>query len=217
MNTQTISMPSHQSNLAIIGGFSGILSIIFYVSAIALSNAIPEKIILIMAFTFPLLWIISFLGLYQLLQLESPTATLPIALIFGIIGSALACTLLVIQRANIIWHQEALAAVSEGQGEELIRAAYRGANRVQAGIDVAFDIFITIAWILFGFNIAKSQRFPSILGWSGSLLAAILLVFNMSTFPNAPAEAGLMDLGPFLGLWALIFYCWFTVVTLKNK
>ena len=84
-------------------------------------------------------------------------------------------------------------------------------------MDVAFDIFITISWILFGLNIAKSKSFNKLLGWTGSIIALGLLVLNMITFPTAPAEAGLFDLGPFLGIWSLIFFIWFVIVVFKKK
>ena len=107
------------------------------------------------------------------------------------------------------------AATEEAQA--LLKASFRGTNRVQAGMDVAFDIFITIAWFLFGINIARSAHFNKLLGWMGCLLAAGLLTLNMISFPTAPAEAGLFDLGPFLGIWTLVIYIWFMVILFKRK
>ena len=204
------------NNLIKTGAVSGILSILLYISAAAFSF-LPHTISMLFGFTFPLLWIISFMGLYHYLKADKHTATLEIAYIFGIIGAALACTLIVVQQANILWHREAMSAGTTEATEDLLRATYRGANRVQAGLDVAFDIFITISWFLFGLNIAKNKSFNKVLGWIGSLIALLLLVLNMYTFPNAPAESGLFDLGPFLGLWALIFYVWFTIVVFKKS
>jgi hypothetical protein len=199
-----------------IGAISGILSIIFYFS-VAVIPIIPDRIALLIAFSFPLLWIISFMGLYQFLNNERHTATLQIAYLFGVIGSAIACTFLVIQQANIIWDSELMNSANYELNKDFYNAAYRGTNRVQAGMDVAFDIFITISWILFGINIAASKKFNRILGWTGSIIAFGLLVLNMMTFPNAPAESGLFDLGPFLGLWALVFFIWFAVVVFKKE
>lgn len=198
------------------GAIAGVISIIFYISAAAFSF-LPDSIARLFGFTFPLLWIISFIGLYKLLRNEFNNTTLEIAYIFGIIGGALVCSLIVIQQANIMWHHEAMASANTEETKALVKATFRGANRVQAGLDVAFDIFITISWILFGFNIAKSQNFNKFLGWSGSLIAFALLVLNLYTFPNAPAESGLFDLGPLLGLWALTFYIWMTVIVFKKQ
>jgi hypothetical protein len=157
------------------------------------------------------------MGLYQFLKAEKQSASLEIAYLFGIIGAAIACMLLVVQQANFIWHAQAMEQVATEEAQALLKATFRGANRVQAGMDVAFDIFITIAWFLFGVNIARSAHFNKLLGWLGCLIAAGLLTLNMITFPTAPAEAGLFDLGPFLGIWALVVYIWFTVVLFKRK
>lgn len=203
-------------NLEKIGAIAGIISIIFYISAAAFSF-LPDSMSRLFGFSFPLLWIISFMGLHRFLRKEFNTASLEIAYIFGIIGGAIACSLIVIQQANFIWHHEAMAYANTEEAKALLKAAYRGVNRVQAGLDVAFDIFITISWILFGLNIAKSKNFNKLLGWTGSLIALTLLVLNLYTFPNGPAESGLFDLGPFLGLWALIFYIWFTFKVFKKK
>ena len=198
-----------------IGAISGIISIIFYVSAVAIP--LPDPLPRLLAFTFPLLWIISYMAFYYFLKKGKHTPSLEIAYIFGIIGAALACTLLVVQQANFMWHREAMEVAVSDESKALLKAAFRGANRVQAGLDVAFDIFITLSVILFGFNLARSSRLPSFLGLGMIIIAGALLVLNMLTFPDAPAESGLFDLGPFLGLWMLFVYIWFTVVVMKKK
>lgn len=198
-----------------IGGIAGIISIIFYISAVTIP--LPSPIPRLLAFTFPLLWILSYMAFYHFLKKERHTPTLEIAYIFGIIGAALACSFLVVQQANIIWHRDAMEAAQTEEAKALLKAAYRGTNRVQAGLDVAFDIFITIAMILFGINLARSPKLPSFLGIIMSLIATVLIVFNMITFPNAPAEEGLIDAGPFLGLWMLVVYIWFTVIVFREQ
>ena len=199
-----------------IGGIAGILSIIFYFS-VAVFSFLPDTLALSLAFSFPLLWIIAFMGLYQFLKNEKPSASLEIGYLFGIIGAAVACVFLVVQQANFIWHTQAMEQAATEEAQALLKASFRGTNRVQAGMDVAFDIFITIAWFLFGINIARSAHFNKLLGWMGCLLAAGLLTLNMISFPTAPAEAGLFDLGPFLGIWTLVIYIWFMVVLFKRK
>jgi len=210
------SLSPADQRLIRIGGISGILSIVFYLS-VAVFSFIPDALALIIAFAFPLLWIIAFMGLYRFLKAENHTASLEIGYLFGIIGAAIACTFLVVQQANFIWHEQALEGAASEEVRALAMASFRGANRVQAGMDVAFDIFITVSWFLFGINIAWSPRFPKLLGWIGSALAAGLLVLNMITFPDAPAESGLFDLGPFLGLWTLVVFIWFTRLAYKKE
>jgi hypothetical protein len=199
-----------------IGAISGILSIIFYLSA-AVLPFVPDYLGRLLAFTFPLLWIIAFMGLYSFLKKESHTPSLEIAYLFGIIGSAIACSFIVVQQANFIWHDAAMEAAKTEEAKLLLKASFKGANRVQLGLDVAFDIFGTISWFLFGLNIAKNPGFNKIFGWIGCFLSAGLLILNMITFPNPPAEAGLIDIGPFLSLWVLVVFIWFAVILFKKK
>jgi hypothetical protein len=203
-------------NLEKTGAIAGILSILFYFMA-AVIPFLPDFMSRLLGFTFPLLWIISFMGIYKFLKSEKQTVSLEIAYLFGIIGAAIACSFIVVQQANFMWHESAMEAARSEETKSFLKAAFRGANRVQAGLDVAFDIFITISWILFGLNIAKNTKFNNVFGWIGSLIALGLLILNLTTFPNAPAESGLFDLGPFLGLWTLVFYIWFTIVVFKKK
>ena len=202
-------------NLEKTGAIAGILSILFYFMA-AVLPFLPDSISRLLGFTFPLLWIISFMGLFKFLKKENHSPTLEIAYLFGVIGAAIACSFIVVQQANFMWHDAAMETANSEETKSLLRATFRGANRVQAGLDVAFDIFITISWFLFGLNIAKNSKFNKLLGWLGSLIAFGLLTLNLITFPNAPAEAGLFDLGPFLGLWTLVVYSWFAVVLYKK-
>ncbi|MFA6128388.1 MAG: hypothetical protein WC699_13890 [Bacteroidales bacterium] len=199
-----------------IGAISGILSIIFYLSA-ALLPFVPDYLGRLLAFTFPLLWIIAFMGLYSYLKKESHTPSLEIAYLFGIIGAVIACSFLVVQQANFMWHNAAMEAAKSEEAKSLLTASFTGANRVQLGLDVAFDIFGTISWFLFGLNIAKNPGFNKILGWIGCLISAGLLTLNMITFPTPPANAELIDLGPFLSLWVLVVFIWFTVILFKKK
>lgn len=199
-----------------IGAISGILSIVFYFS-VAVLPFVPDFLGMLLAFTFPLLWIIAVMGLYSFLKRTAHTPSLEIAYIFGIIGSAIACSFIVVQQANFIWHDAAMAAAQSEEVKALLKASFTGANRVQLGLDVAFDIFSAISWFLFGLNIAKIPGFTRILGWIGCLLSAGLLTLNMITFPTPPADAKLIDLGPFLATWILAAFIWFTVVVFKKK
>ncbi|MEM1336695.1 MAG: hypothetical protein AAGF96_03045 [Bacteroidota bacterium] len=188
-----------------VGAIAGVLSIILYISAVAFSF-LPDSVSRLFAFTFPLLWIISFLGLYRFLSKDNFGASLQIAFLFGIIGGALACALLVIQQANIIWYQDSMNTAQTEEAKQMAKTIFFGVDKVQSAMDVAFDIFITLSWVLFGLNIAGNKNFNSILGYSGSSIAFGLLLLNLYTFPNAPSDSGLLDLGPFLGIWALILY-----------
>jgi hypothetical protein len=71
------------------------------------------------------------------------------------------------------------------------------------GLDVAWDAYIGLGTVLFGVSMLLHPRFGRLFGASGIVLGLSLLVLNLYTFPTPPSNAGLVDLGPFLGLWYL--------------
>ena len=70
---------SHQ--LEKVGAISGLLSILFYFGA-AVLLFIPETIGRLMGFTFPLLWIIGFMGLYSFLKSKRIVNGIPVILCY---------------------------------------------------------------------------------------------------------------------------------------
>lgn len=74
---------------------------------------------------------------------------------------------------------------------------------VWLGLDVAWDAYIGVGTALFGFSMLRHPRFGRVFGGSGMAIALALLCFNLYTFPTPPANAGLIDLGPIVGVWYL--------------
>jgi hypothetical protein len=72
------------------------------------------------------------------------------------------------------------------------------------GLDVAWDVFGGAGTVLFGLALFRHPRFRPLTAGGGVLLGALLLVLNIGTCPKPPAEAGLFDIGPFVGLWYIV-------------
>jgi hypothetical protein len=64
-------------------------------------------------------------------------------------------------------------------------------------------MYLSIGTVLFGIVLIRSKDTKRVLGYVGVILGSLLAVFNIATFPTPPADAGLVDLGPFVGLWYL--------------
>lgn len=79
----------------------------------------------------------------------------------------------------------------------------RGLNSVHWGLDVAWDVLISTAVILFGISMLKHPVFGRILGGSGILFGGLLLAFNLYYFPTPPASVDSIDWGPAVALWML--------------
>jgi hypothetical protein len=72
------------------------------------------------------------------------------------------------------------------------------------GLDVAWDVYVSIGTGLFALAMLKHPRFGKVFGGIGLVIAMFLLVLNLFTFPTPPADAGLIDLGPVVFLWYLV-------------
>ena len=84
------------------------------------------------------------------------------------------------------------------RGEEMY------AQAVWLGLDVAWDIYIGVGTLLFGAAAYRHEWFGKIIGASGVVIAVMLLSLNLGTFPVPPANAGLFDAGPLVGIWYFV-------------
>jgi hypothetical protein len=74
---------------------------------------------------------------------------------------------------------------------------------VWLGLDVAWDIYIALGTAFFSAAMLYHERFGLIFAIPGFLIALLVVGLNIATFPVPPAKAGLIDVGPFVGLWYL--------------
>ena len=137
----------------------------------------------------PLLSLASY-GLYRLLTLHRASVSLQVAAVSNIIAGALVTAMLMVQLA--------VRAGGRASVDDFLWTKFR---RVDLGLDVAWDVYICLGTFLFAWNMLRHPRFGRIFGGIGLLLAGGLAVLNLATFPTPPAYAGLVDLGPLVGLW----------------
>lgn len=76
-------------------------------------------------------------------------------------------------------------------------------ERVQLGLDVAWDVLLSAGTALFALALLRHPRFGLGFAIPGFAVAALLLALNLATFPEPPASSGLFDAGPLVGAWYL--------------
>jgi hypothetical protein len=74
---------------------------------------------------------------------------------------------------------------------------------VWLGLDVAWDVYIGLGTLFFAYAMMRHPRFRWPFSAPGFVLGALVIVLNLIPFPLPPAEAGSIDVGPFVGLWYL--------------
>jgi hypothetical protein len=181
---------------AIISIITGLGAVISYTLLIILSGPYRASVILAGAFG-PLLAAAS-LGLYHVLEESRNPILLQLAVLFNVLGAAIFTLMLLVQLA--IGHQ----IQSIGEEVQNLTALRTSLIGVQLGLDVAWDIFISLGTLLFAIAMWSDARFGWILGIAGILIAIALLILNLWTFPTPPAAQNFVDLGPLVGIWYLV-------------
>ena len=178
---------------AIVSVVTGLGAVISYTLLVIISGPFIAGVILASLFG-PLLAAAS-LGLYHVLAESGNPILLQLAILFNVLGAAMFTTMLLVQLA--IGHQ--LQSIDkEAINLTALRTSLVG---VQLGMDVAWDVFISLGTLLFAISMMGDTRFGWILGIAGILIAVALLLLNLWTFPTPPASKNLVDLGPLVGLW----------------
>ncbi len=177
-----------------VGPVAGFLSIAAYFAAA--TDLLPSRVTLVLAFSMGPLLSVAFIGFYHFLREHQNSAALQTATVFGVIAGTLLNLMLVVQQSLCIGLPSATRA-SMG-------AAWAGLNWVQLGIDVSWDIYISVATILLGVVLWRHPRFGMVMGGITMFAGSLLLVLNLWTFPRPPGESGLIDVGPFVGLWFVV-------------
>ncbi|MGA2196388.1 MAG: hypothetical protein ABSH40_14065 [Bryobacteraceae bacterium] len=137
----------------------------------------------------PALGVASF-GLRKLLDLKAPLLSSALAWLLNALAGALFSAMALVQMA-----------VHYSAGGEKVSGQVRA---IWLGLDVAWDAYIGLGTICFALAMLRHPCFGRVFALSGLAIAVALLVLNFYTFPTPPASAGLVDLGPAVGLWYLI-------------
>ena len=177
-----------------IGPVAGLLGIAAYFAAVA--GVLPSRVTLVLVFSMGPLLSVAFLGFYHFLRAHRNSAALQTATVFGVIAGTLVNLMLVVQQSLFIGLPSATRAT--------MGPAWAGLNWIQLGIDVSWDIYISVAIILLGMVLWKHPRFGIVLGGITISAGLLLLVLNLWTFPAPPADSGLFDVGPFVGVWFVV-------------
>jgi hypothetical protein len=168
----------------------GIVGIVAYAGTLVAShstspvNAVP----LLFAFAFGIT--VSSIGLYHVLGSTTGSRMALIAAVANVIAAAQLLAMLMVQMSVYSMVQQPDAAL----------------KAVWWGLDVAWDLYVGTGTILFALCMFGRRGLGIWFAVPGLLISGLLLIFNVATFPKPPDTAGLVDLGPLVGLWYLVIY-----------
>jgi hypothetical protein len=185
-------MPGHDAEpkildrtWALTSAVAGLVAVTSY--GLLVAAPIPPPLSVLLAGAFGLGIGAASIGMYLgVLRSVAPRAGL-LAAAFNCIAGALVVTMALVQMA--------IAELSAS------RADVRMLAPVHLGIDVAWDLYIGAGTLLVAIALRTHPSFGVGFGLTGAIAALALLVLNALTFPRPPANAGLLDVGPVIGLW----------------
>lgn len=193
------------------GAICGLLGGCMYFAAAFLT--MPDLLVYIAAFGFGPMLAIGCTGIYYFLSAGDSSPRLQIAVVSAIAGGITLLLMLTVQQSIF----SMIEKTPEGSSAEIITIGKRinkGLNSIHYGLDIAWDVLISIATILFGYSMIKKTALWKISGIIGLVSGLLLLAFNLYHFPTPPESAGSIDWGPFVAIWYLAV---FVIIMLTRK
>ena len=160
---------------------------------------------------FALLWIVALWALEQVLTNKSTTTTDPITpvgnlaaarfgALFGSIAFGILTVMLIVQGTVMAEMGRMYGKATSDADRQSFVELYRGLRSIDLGLDLTWDVFITISFVLLGWAMLKAPGFGKTLGVSGMAIGGATLGMNVWAAPTPPS----VDLGPLCGLWMLV-------------
>ncbi|QRQ99548.1 hypothetical protein [Dyadobacter sandarakinus] len=179
-----------------LGAFSGVLSVTSYL--IIVFTSLPDQIVFLLAMFFPMFGIVFLFVLREWIRAERVSYVNELAFVFGSFAFCICAIFLSAQLAVEIGVKVPFRDVPPSLGNQVKEAV----RMVDMGMDVAWDMFIGVYLVLFG---AATLRIPILRFWgiTAAVFGLLLIILNVYTFPVPPGDAGLLDVGPFIGLFLL--------------
>lgn len=180
-----------------VGSINGATAVLLYFAAAFLP--LPEALGYLTAFGFGPLLAVGFLGMGHHFRAGSAARLAEIAALFGQAGGFIVLIMLTVQQALFA----SMASARTVPNPDTVALV----NTVQLGIDVAWDMAVGVAVVLFGLVwLSACRGLWRLLGLAGVVLGGLLIGFNLWFFPSPPVESGSVDWGPFVAIWLLLAF-----------
>jgi len=179
---------------------AGVLALASYFCSIVF-KPFPWDVGRLLFFAIGPLSIISITGFFKATEREGGGAAHLLGALFVLVAGVTVTLMAVVQDTQFTVLGDQIRQAPDPATQATLERILWGVNVVQSGLDVAWDIFLSLGTIFLAIGLSRHPAFGRSWAAVGALVAAAALVLNLVTFPTAPAAAGLMDLGPGVGAW----------------
>lgn len=195
--SDSLPTPRRWMRLAVIFGALGLFCYFVSVPVGFLPNEINRY--LFMAYG-PFLAVAAY-AFGQVLAAREDSPSLRIAIMMLVVSGAMVSMMTVVQTVNFTVMADRIEHAGDEATRVLLRRIMWGVNNVQGALDIAFDIWVAMGGLFLAAACLRHPWFGRVYGWTGLIAVGAPLFLNLFTFPYVPAESGLFDLGPLIGVW----------------
>ena len=195
--SDSLPTPRRWMRLAVIFGTLGLVCYFVSVPVGFLPNQINRY--LFMAYG-PFLAVAAY-AFGQVLAAREDNPSLRIAIMMLVVSAAMVSMMTVVQTVNFAVMADRIEHASDEATRVLLRRIMWGVNNVQGALDIAFDIWVAMGGLFLAAACLRHPWFGRVYCWTGLIAVGAPLFLNLFTFPYVPAESGLFDLGPLIGVW----------------
>ena len=197
-------------------GIAGIAGMACYILAIAVpwpDSQTGVSLSMAVVAAWPVFSIVYSYGMYTFIAAERDGAANRISFIFAVLAFSTVLSMVIVQMAV----NAAFGDIAQGLEEGTSTALAHGLKMVDLGLDIAWDILIGVSMLFSA--VALKGRTGFGFWWAAPVmvLGVLMLVLNAATFPWPPGEAGLFDVGPFVGTYMLVLAVRFIVLARREK
>jgi hypothetical protein len=188
-----------------LGAILGFIFLFFYLTIATDLIDYPLNLAVFMLLMLGPLAIFGMVAIANFLNRERKHQLAALGKIFGICAFSIWVCVMCIQQGSRIYFKEYLMTDPDSDKYEIYRMVLEGVNSVQFTMDIAFDVFYCLVVIFFSIVMLRDKYFGKLIGIYGLASGIGLLFLNLYTFPYPPAESGLIDLGPWTGVfWVVV-------------
>ncbi len=184
--------------LIIVGMVAGAIVSVTY--PLQITNSFSRLGQTLMEITMGPLMIVGYLALYYFIKEQRNTVYNILGLIFNLLGS-MTVTMMIIVQGSVFTMIRDFRAETDEMNKKLIQYSFKSGNLTQLGMDITFDVLISIGTVFVAIALLKQKHIPRILCIPGVIIGVGGLSVNMATFPLPPADEGLFDPGPYYGIY----------------
>lgn len=210
-------MNADNRGLRIRCGLFGIAAVLCYFIGALVELPVPPGIMLLVLFGFAAFGITHWYLLRSIASEVGRNTYADLALIFTSAAFTLLIAMVMVQMAVRIGIGDMQAQAGDGMEEDRLKMILTGLRYVDLGLDVAWDYFIGTAFVLTGVAVRRVSGLGFVWGVPMAVVGAAIVLLNAWTFPWPPNTRDLFDVGPFAGLYMLIFSIRILVLGLGKK